>query len=252
VPDVATAAGRAALTDATVAAYAEALRGAGNALVQRPEVWEDCERQARAVVGALLDALSGTRARQGYGAAPDPGRARGAVDPESIAFGYRYALRALPAGAWLRASHLLFRSCQETARRVGAPDDRLHAALAALHADLAHRTEAVFLGCQASALRGDRTPAATAYAASAPPAGALTAREAQVMALVAEALSNRQIGRRLEITEGTVKRHLRNIFRKLGAASRIEAVNLWRANGGRDRPAHDDADRPRPVPPPPD
>jgi DNA-binding CsgD family transcriptional regulator len=244
VPDVATAAGRAALTDATVAAYAEALRGTGSTLVQRPEVWEDCERQARAVVGTLLDALA-PLTRQAYGPA------RGAADAEPIAFGYRYALRALPAGAWLRATHLLFRSCQETARRVGAPDDRLHAALAALHADLARRTEAVFLGWQASALRGERARAVpVGPAASGPPvpAAVLTAREAEVLALVAEACGDRQIGRLLGITEGTVKRHLRNVLRKLGATSRGEAVTLWQADGGRDRPARDGADRPRPVP----
>jgi DNA-binding NarL/FixJ family response regulator len=53
----------------------------------------------------------------------------------------------------------------------------------------------------------------------------LTEREQEVLALVARALSNRQIAARLSITEGTVKRHLRNIFGKLGAVSRIDAVN---------------------------
>jgi two-component system, NarL family, nitrate/nitrite response regulator NarL len=57
------------------------------------------------------------------------------------------------------------------------------------------------------------------------PDGPLTDREREVMALVARALSNRQIANRLKITEGTVKRHLRNIFGKLGAVSRIDAVN---------------------------
>lgn len=53
----------------------------------------------------------------------------------------------------------------------------------------------------------------------------LSAREREIMALVAEAMSNHQIAHRLSITEGTVKRHLRNIFVKLGAVSRIDAVN---------------------------
>jgi two-component system, NarL family, nitrate/nitrite response regulator NarL len=53
----------------------------------------------------------------------------------------------------------------------------------------------------------------------------LTEREREVLALVAGALSNRQIATKLKITEGTVKRHLRNIFGKLGAVSRIDAVN---------------------------
>jgi DNA-binding NarL/FixJ family response regulator len=55
--------------------------------------------------------------------------------------------------------------------------------------------------------------------------GALSAREREVLALVEQALSNRQIASRLLLTEATVKRHLRNIFAKLNAVSRIDAVN---------------------------
>lgn len=53
----------------------------------------------------------------------------------------------------------------------------------------------------------------------------LSEREREVLVLVGEALSNRQIAARLSLTEATVKRHLRNIFLKLGAVSRIDAVN---------------------------
>ncbi|MEU7296700.1 response regulator transcription factor [Streptomyces exfoliatus] len=53
----------------------------------------------------------------------------------------------------------------------------------------------------------------------------LSPREREVLMHVADALSNRQIAVLLGITEATVKRHLRNIFEKLGAASRIGAVN---------------------------
>jgi two-component system, NarL family, nitrate/nitrite response regulator NarL len=55
--------------------------------------------------------------------------------------------------------------------------------------------------------------------------GALSSREQEVLRLVASALSNRQIAGRLAISEGTVKRHMRNIFAKLGAVSRLDAVN---------------------------
>lgn len=54
---------------------------------------------------------------------------------------------------------------------------------------------------------------------------ALSVREVEVLTCAAQALSNRQIAGRLGITEGTVKRHLRNIFGKLDAVSRIDAVN---------------------------
>ncbi|RLU94598.1 DNA-binding response regulator [Streptomyces griseocarneus] len=53
----------------------------------------------------------------------------------------------------------------------------------------------------------------------------LTDRELQVLRLVARAMSNRQIAHELALSEGTVKRHLRNTFAKLGAVSRLDAVN---------------------------
>lgn len=52
----------------------------------------------------------------------------------------------------------------------------------------------------------------------------LTARELQVLRLVAEALSNAQVAARLFITEATVKRHLTNIYGKLDAVSRVDAL----------------------------
>lgn len=53
----------------------------------------------------------------------------------------------------------------------------------------------------------------------------LSAREIEILGLVGQALSNSQIASRLALKEATVKRHLRNIFVKLGAVSRIDAVN---------------------------
>lgn len=70
-----------------------------------------------------------------------------------------------------------------------------------------------------------RTPSGPGPERAPSPADALTLRERELMELVAQGLSNRQIGSRLGITEGTVKRHLRNIFDKLGATSRLDAVN---------------------------
>lgn len=61
--------------------------------------------------------------------------------------------------------------------------------------------------------------------------GPLSARELEVLTLVGQALSNRQIASRLTITEGTVKRHLRNVFAKLNATSRLDAVNRGVAAG---------------------
>ena len=53
----------------------------------------------------------------------------------------------------------------------------------------------------------------------------LTDRERAVLQLAASAMSNVQIASRLSLTEATVKRHLHNIFTKLDAVSRIDAVN---------------------------
>jgi DNA-binding NarL/FixJ family response regulator len=53
----------------------------------------------------------------------------------------------------------------------------------------------------------------------------LSEREQEVLQLVASAMSNAQVARQLGLTEATVKRHLRNVFAKLKAVSRLDAVN---------------------------
>ena len=58
----------------------------------------------------------------------------------------------------------------------------------------------------------------------APAEEALSAREIEVLALVARGASNRQVGRELHISEATVKTHLIHIFDKLGVADRTAAV----------------------------
>jgi DNA-binding NarL/FixJ family response regulator len=57
-----------------------------------------------------------------------------------------------------------------------------------------------------------------------PPNVALSARELEVLRLAELAMSNAQIGKRLLIAEGTVKRHLTTIYAKLGATSRVDAI----------------------------
>lgn len=68
--------------------------------------------------------------------------------------------------------------------------------------------------------------------ASAPtPAVVLTPRELDVLRLVAEGLSNREIGERLHLGEATVKSHLLTAFPKLDAKSRTGAVTRARDLG---------------------
>jgi DNA-binding NarL/FixJ family response regulator len=59
----------------------------------------------------------------------------------------------------------------------------------------------------------------------------LTPREAEVLALVAEGGSNRDVGQRLFISTKTASVHVSNILAKLGARSRTEAVSIARRRG---------------------
>ncbi len=58
------------------------------------------------------------------------------------------------------------------------------------------------------------------------PAGALSEREVEVLVLAARGLSNRQIARELHLSEATVKRHLANVYEKIGVGSRNDAVRM--------------------------
>jgi DNA-binding CsgD family transcriptional regulator len=60
---------------------------------------------------------------------------------------------------------------------------------------------------------------------------ALTARESEILALVAEGRSNGEIGRQLFISAKTVSVHVSNILGKLGAAGRTEAAAIARRRG---------------------
>jgi DNA-binding NarL/FixJ family response regulator len=74
------------------------------------------------------------------------------------------------------------------------------------------------------------------------PGPGLTAREAEILDLIAAGLTNRQIARRLVIAEKTVKNHAHQIYRRLGATGREHAIARWRelrpvsAGGGADIP----------------
>ena len=54
----------------------------------------------------------------------------------------------------------------------------------------------------------------------------LTGRERQIMRLVSEGLSKKEIGRRLNIVDGTIKVHLHNIFQKLEISNRTVLAAL--------------------------
>lgn len=87
-----------------------------------------------------------------------------------------------------------------------------------------------------AAARGNDTimvevPRHTILALSVPPppsTSVLTARELEILTLVANGRSNRALASQLHIAEATVKRHLDRIFKKLDVNSRINAVNRAR------------------------
>jgi len=63
----------------------------------------------------------------------------------------------------------------------------------------------------------------------------LSAREAEVMSLIADGQTNGEIAARLFLAEKTVKNHVRRIYSKLGVGSRPAAIAYWRQAAG---PAH--------------
>lgn len=77
----------------------------------------------------------------------------------------------------------------------------------------------------------------TAPAPAGPPAGeqqlpdGLTPREAEVLVLIAEGLSNPEIARKLHISQATVKSHINNLFAKAGVRDRAQAVRYAYVRG---------------------
>jgi len=65
----------------------------------------------------------------------------------------------------------------------------------------------------------------------------LTDREREIVGHIAAGLSNKQIARVLGISDGTVKVHIKNLLRKLGAHSRLEAA-LWAVEQRPQKPVH--------------
>jgi DNA-binding NarL/FixJ family response regulator len=104
-----------------------------------------------------------------------------------------------------------------------APDELIRA-VRAVHGGDAYLSPAVtrtVLGMVAPA-------AARRRAAAAERLSVLSSREADVLRLVAEGLSNAEIGRRLHMSETTIKTYVSRILTKLGCANRVQAALLAR------------------------
>jgi DNA-binding NarL/FixJ family response regulator len=93
----------------------------------------------------------------------------------------------------------------------GAPGDEIARAVRAVQAGGSHLASRVAARVMAEATSPRRRRL-------------LTEREHEILRLVADGLSTKQIARRLLITERTVKFHVASIFNKLGASNRAQAV----------------------------
>ena len=156
------------------------------------------------------------------------------------------ALRQAELAAWSEAvatcrrlpeplplTYALLRAAEASGPGSEAASASAHEAL-----ELAHATGSVPLAEEIEALmrraRMRPTPDATPAPAQ-PPAPlaelGLTSREVEVLALVADGLSNSQIAERLFISRKTASVHVSNILGKLGVASRVEAAALAHRRG---------------------
>ena len=100
-----------------------------------------------------------------------------------------------------------------------AEPDEIHTAIRA-----AARGEAPLAPKAAAALLADRVPHPTG-------AVQLTGREREVLELIVAGMANKQIARRLGISEKTVKGHLTNLFQRIGVTDRTQAA-LWAERTG--------------------
>jgi two-component system nitrate/nitrite response regulator NarL len=80
------------------------------------------------------------------------------------------------------------------------------------------------VGSLARLVRDDAGPQKAARPRAAAPFAELTPRELEILGCIADGSSNKMIARELEITDGTVKLHVKAILRKLGLRSRVEAA----------------------------
>lgn len=184
--------------------------------------------------------------------AAEDGRAEGRSDPEAwrrVAEFWTARRHPYPAAyAQLKRAEALFAQRSRSA----AGSDALHAAervarwmgaapFLAEIAELAACARVPLAGDAAEA--GDADPPGDGHAAAEPPddeLATLTAREREVLAELAAGLTNREIARRLFISEKTVGVHVSRIYQKLGVRTRVQASGVFLRAGRPPRVRGDD------------
>ncbi len=110
-----------------------------------------------------------------------------------------------------------------------ASAEQIEAAIRAVHAGQTHLDPAVQEILVAAVI--DPAAAAGPSGLSQNPPDGLTAREAEVLTLLASGLSNTEIAQRLYLSNATVKTHINRIFAKTGARDRAQAVRYAYQHG---------------------
>lgn len=219
-----------------IAAYRGRLEGVDSVLIVGPEPWQSVSRQASAIIEESLETLE-------EGRAPDTDDA---VEYTRL-LGVNRALQKIPVSESIRAAELLWSALQPVVNAAAASAAADQRVLISQRINTAFRAAVslrLYAGAQGHEGARDRivamttsisrtSAAATTEDGSGSPAPVedLTAREQQILDAVACALTNQQIAGRLGISEGTVKRHMHNIFNKLGATSRMDAVQKGAKRG---------------------
>ena len=153
--------------------------------------------------------------------------------PAAVAASTRRPAGRSPAAARAAgsAAHVSDERASAAASAAEAPEP-LTLALAVEDAALADRLAALLAPLEGVRLVPAHEPAEAIITASAPrgPGGGgppgldLTRREAEVLAILAEGASNREIAARLGISPHTAKFHVRSLYDKLDATGRVDAV----------------------------
>ncbi|MFH8345220.1 sensor histidine kinase [Streptomyces sp. NPDC018045] len=148
-PGVVPGVGDEGAVEPVIDAYAEALRAVSSPLVLDAELWQGCERQARAIVADCLRSLAGEGGEGG----------RGELDADaefaSMALGARRALQRASSDDSVAAAHILFDVVLKNLSGLadGLPPDervpRLLRAVETLHASIKTRVRAAFIGYDA-------------------------------------------------------------------------------------------------------
>ena len=110
-----------------------------------------------------------------------------------------------------------------------ASAQEIEAAIRAVHAGQTHLAPAIQERLVAAVI-SQPPPGPSAGSGHNPPGG-LTAREAEVLTLLAAGLSNAEIAQRLYLSHATVKTHINRIFAKTGARDRAQAVRYAYQHG---------------------